>query len=68
MNVTLMVQDALDRYALIPDDSDVVADTQANTVTLSGHVRTWAEHDAAMNAAWMARGVYLVRDNLSVTG
>jgi osmotically-inducible protein OsmY len=68
VDVTLMVQDALDRYALIPDDSDVVADTRANTVTLSGHVRTWAEHDAAMNAAWMARGVYLVRDNLSVTG
>ena len=68
MNVTLMVQDALDRYALIPDDSDVAADTRANTVTLSGHVRTWAEHDAAMNAAWMTRGVYLVRDNLSVAG
>ena len=64
MNVTLMVQDALDRYALIPDDSDVVADTLANTVTLSGHVGSWAELDAAMNAAWMARGAYLVRDNL----
>jgi len=23
----------------------VVVDTSANTATLSGHVRTWAEHD-----------------------
>jgi BON domain len=42
VDVTRGVQDALDRYALIPDDSDVVVDTSANTVTLSGHVRTWA--------------------------
>src|ERR1700739_4315282 len=53
-DVTLMVQDALDRNALIVDDSDVVVDTSDNTVTLTGHVRTWAEHDAVMDAAWMA--------------
>jgi osmotically-inducible protein OsmY len=35
-------------------------------VTLSGHVRTWAEHDAAIDAAWMARGVYDVIDNLVI--
>jgi osmotically-inducible protein OsmY len=40
VDVTFNVQDALDRYALIPDDSDVVADTSGNTVTLTGHVRT----------------------------
>ena len=68
LDVTLLVQDALDRYALIPDDSDVNVDTDANTVTLSGHVRTWAEHDAVMDAAWMASGVYDVRDNLTITG
>ncbi len=56
------------RYALIPDDSDVVVDTNGNTVTLNGHVRTWAEHDAVMDAAWMAKGVYDVRDDLYVTG
>jgi osmotically-inducible protein OsmY len=67
-DVTLSVQDALDRYALIPDDSDVVVDTSGNTVTLTGHVRTWAEHDAAIDAAWMATGVYDVRDGLDVTG
>ena len=68
IDVTLNVQDALDRYALILDDSDVTVDTSGNTVTLIGHVRTWAEHDAVIDAAWMAVGVYDVRDNLYVTG
>jgi len=68
VDVTLNVQDALDRYALIPDDSDVAVDTSGNTVTLTGHVRTWAEHDTVIDAAWMATGVYDVVDNLYVTG
>jgi len=68
IDVTLNVQDALDRYALIPDDSDVAVDTSENTVTLTGHVRTWAEHDAVVDAAWMATGVYDVLDDLYVTG
>ena len=67
-DVTFNVQDALDRYALIPDDSDVVVDTSGNTVTLTGNVRTWAEHDAVLDAAWMATGVYDVIDSLYVTG
>jgi osmotically-inducible protein OsmY len=37
-------------------------------VTLEGHVRTWAEHDAAIGAAWIAGGVFDVRDRLVVTG
>ena len=68
VDVTVYVQDALDRYALIPDDSDVTVDTDGNTVTLSGHVRTWAEHDAVVEAAWMPVGVYDVSDDLYVTG
>jgi osmotically-inducible protein OsmY len=68
VDVTLNVQDALDRNALIPDDSDVAVDTSGNTVTLTGHVRTWAEHDAVVDAAWRAIGVYDVRDDLYVTG
>jgi osmotically-inducible protein OsmY len=68
IDVTVHVQDALDRYALIPDDSDVAVDTDGNTVNLSGHVRTWAEHDAVVDAAWRALGVYDVRDDLYVTG
>jgi osmotically-inducible protein OsmY len=68
VDVTAYVQDALDRYALIRDDSDVTVDTDGNTVTLSGHVRTWAEHDAVVAAAWMPVGVYFVSDDLYVTG
>jgi osmotically-inducible protein OsmY len=66
--VTVRVQDALDRNALIPDDTDVFVDTSGNTVTLTGHVRSWAEHDAAIGAAWMATGVFDVRDEIYVTG
>ena len=36
-------------------------------VCLTGHVRTWAEHDAVVGAAWMALGVIEVRDELQMT-
>jgi osmotically-inducible protein OsmY len=67
-DIIWLVQDALDRSALIGDDSDVSVGTQGHTVTLSGHVRTWAERDAVVGAAWMADGVDEVRDNLDITG
>jgi osmotically-inducible protein OsmY len=65
-DVDMLVQDALDRWALIPDDSDVKAHTRGTTVTLTGHVHTWAEHDAVVDAAWMASGVNDVNDVLTV--
>jgi osmotically-inducible protein OsmY len=68
VDVKWFVQGALDRCAVIEDDSDVHIDTSGNTVTLGGHVRTWAEHDAVVSAAWMAGGVIQVRDYLDVTG
>ena len=68
VDVDLHVQEALDRSALIPDDSDVQVSVKANVITLTGHVRTWAEHDAAVGAAWMANGVIDVRDDLATTG
>ena len=67
-DVKQSVQDALDRNAVVEDDSDIAVDVSGNTVTLGGHVRTWAEHDAAVGAAWMAAGVAQVRDDLDVTG
>ena len=54
--------------ALVDDDSDVSVDTSGNTVTLRGHVRTWAERDAVVSAAWMAGGVMQVRNDLDITG
>jgi len=77
VDVDLHVQEALDRSALVPDgsdvkadtkDSDVKADTKDNVITLTGHVRTWAEHDAVVGAVWMAYGVMDVRDKLQITG
>jgi osmotically-inducible protein OsmY len=67
-DVTGLVRDALDRNALVPDDSDVHIDTSGDTVVLGGHVRTWAEHDAVVGATWMAAGVVQVRDYLDVSG
>ena len=56
------------RYAAFDDDSNVAVTTNGTTVTLLGNVRTWAEHDAVVDAAWMAAGIDDVRDELSVSG
>ena len=68
VDVDLHVQEALDRSALVPDGSDVTATTKDGIITLTGHVRTWAERDAVLGAALMARGVIDVSDNLQITG
>jgi len=68
VDVDLHVQEALARSALVPDNSDVKVATKGGTITLTGHVRTWAEHDAVVGAAWMARGVVDVSDDIQITG
>jgi osmotically-inducible protein OsmY len=68
IDVDLHVQEALDRSAAVPDGSDVKTDTKDGVITLTGHVRTWAEHDAVLGAASMARGVVDIRDELEITG
>ena len=68
VDVDLHVQEALDRSAAVPDGSDVKAKTKDNIITLTGHVRTWAEHDAVVGAASMAAGAIDIRDELQVTG
>ncbi len=68
VDVDLHVQEALGRSALVPDDSDVKVATDGSIITLTGHVLTWAEHDAVVGAAWMARGVIDVDDELQITG
>jgi osmotically-inducible protein OsmY len=68
VDVDLHVQEALDRSALVPDDSDVKVETKGGIITLTGHVHTWAEHDAVVDAASMALGVVDVHDDLQITG
>jgi osmotically-inducible protein OsmY len=63
-----LVEAALDRYAIIADDSDVAVNASDGAITLTGHVNTWAEHDAVVDAAWMGMGVSSVRDDLVITG
>jgi osmotically-inducible protein OsmY len=67
-DVDYLVQEALDRHSLIPDGSDVEVSASDGTITLTGHVRHWAEHDAVMRAAWDGLGVTAVRDDLVITG
>ena len=68
VDVDLHVQEALARSALVPDGSDVKVATDGSIITLTGHVRTWAEHDAVVDASWMARGVVDVDDELEGNG
>ncbi len=68
VDVDLHVQEALARSAAAPDGSDVKAETKDGVITLTGRVRTWAEHDAVLGAAAMAAGAVDIRDELQVTG
>ena len=67
-DVTELVQDALFRYGLLPGDSDIQVGASDGTITLSGSVLNWTEHDAVIDAAWRGMGVKNVRDDLVVTG
>ena len=67
-DVRWQVKKALERSALVPDGSDVTVNASGNTVTLIGQVRTSAERDAVVDAAWRGHGVMAVLDELTVTG
>jgi osmotically-inducible protein OsmY len=60
------IKKALERNANVdPDNLEIsVSD---GTVTLSGSVRSWSEHDAAVAVAWTAPGVTKVRDHLTIS-
>jgi osmotically-inducible protein OsmY len=60
------IKKAMERDAKL-DAKGVSVDTYNGTVTLSGSVRTWAEHDAAVGAAWAAPGVSTVEDQLAIS-
>jgi osmotically-inducible protein OsmY len=48
------------------DAGGLFISTSPGSVTLSGVVRSWAEHDEAMAAAWAAPGVTEVHDHIKV--
>jgi osmotically-inducible protein OsmY len=57
---------ALERDAKIDADS-LGVETLDGTAVLTGRVRSWAERDAAVAAAWAAPGVRDVDDRIEVT-
>ena len=67
-DVSELVEDALFRYGMLPGDSDIHVDASDGTITLSGSVVDWIEHDAVIDAAWRGVGVKNVRDDLVITG
>jgi osmotically-inducible protein OsmY len=64
-DVTDRIERAFERNAQIEADALRVEATDG-TVTLTGNVATWAEHDAALDAAWAAPGVTDVKDELEI--
>jgi osmotically-inducible protein OsmY len=63
--VSAGISDALTRSAQVHAD-DIRISVLDGNVTLAGDVRSWAEHDAAVAAAFSAPGVRDVDDQLSV--
>lgn len=48
------------------DAQKIAVQTSDGTVTLSGTVSSWTEHEDAVSAAWSAPGVIEVIDHISV--
>jgi osmotically-inducible protein OsmY len=68
-DVNWLVKEALDQHQVPADDSEVVAIASGNTVTLIGHVRTQAQRDAVVAAAWRGHAVMaVIDDQLEITG
>lgn len=67
-DVNPLVKEALDQHAVPVDDSRVATNISGNTVTLIGHVRTEAQRDAVVRAAWRGHAVMAVVDQIEITG
>jgi osmotically-inducible protein OsmY len=66
-DVNPLVRQALERYKEPQDDSRVGVYVTGSTVALSGRVRTQAQRDAIVGAAWLGHGVMVVIDQLDIT-
>jgi osmotically-inducible protein OsmY len=65
-DVKRTISESFERNATI-DAGRVRVSTSNDTVILEGLVSSWAEHDAAVAAAWSASGVKHVDDRLEIT-
>jgi osmotically-inducible protein OsmY len=59
------IMKAFKRNAAV-DGNELTVWTDNGTVTIKGSVRSWAEHDEAIDAAWAAPGVTSVRDDMTI--
>jgi osmotically-inducible protein OsmY len=59
------IKDAFKRNAAL-DAEDLSISTSGGTVTITGTVGSWAEHDEAIDTAWAAPGVVAVHDRMTV--
>jgi osmotically-inducible protein OsmY len=59
------IEHAFKRNAKV-DAKNISVESTNGTVTVSGVVRSWAEHDEALDAAWAAPGVTKVDDHIAV--
>jgi osmotically-inducible protein OsmY len=66
-DVNRLVRQALERHKEPPDDSRVGVYVTGSTVVLSGRVRTQAQRDAIVGAAWLGHGVMVVIDEVDIT-
>ena len=65
-NVSEKIEAALKRNAIL-DAQHIKVQAEGSKVTLSGSVHSWAEFDAAVDAAWAAPGVSEVKNLLTVS-
>lgn len=61
----MRIKAAIERQA-VDDAAQVTVSVAGGAVVLGGSLRTWAEREAAMNAAWSAPGVNSVVNNIRV--
>jgi osmotically-inducible protein OsmY len=66
IDVKIKIEDALKRSAET-DAKHITVETFDGSVTLRGHVRSWAQREGAESAAWAAPGVTRVEDLITVS-